>query len=104
MPYHRRHTGTHWGQRETSMKKTASVIIAAMAVLSFGGCKKKSDADKMLDQMESFKKDMCGCKEKDKACGEGVEKKMGEWMKSMEGKEKGKEKEKGTPEQEKRAE
>ncbi|HWU87267.1 MAG TPA: hypothetical protein VN253_08330 [Kofleriaceae bacterium] len=62
------------------MKKIAFVFIAALAVLSFGtGCKKKGGVAEAMAKMESFKGDMCKCK--DKACVEGVEaamKKYGE--------------------------
>jgi hypothetical protein len=80
------------------MKKIAFAFIAAMAVLSFAGCKKKSDFDKAMEKMESFKKDMCACTAKD--CAEKVDKAMTEYGKSMD---KGDKKEKTTPEQDKKA-
>jgi hypothetical protein len=63
------------------MKKIAFVFIAAMAVLSFTGCKKKGGAGEAMAKMEGFKNDMCKCA--DKACAEKVSKAMEEWTKSM---------------------
>jgi hypothetical protein len=59
------------------MKKIAFAFIAAMAVLSFAGCKKKSGAGEAIAKMEGFKNEMCACK--DKACADGVDKKMMDW-------------------------
>jgi len=68
------------------MKKIAFAFIAAMAVLSFAGCKKKDAAKEAMAKMESFKNDMCKCKEGDKACAEKVEKAMKDYGDSMKGK------------------
>jgi hypothetical protein len=57
------------------MKKIAFAFIAAMAVLSFGGCKKKGDD--AAAKMEGFKTEMCACK--DKACADAVQKKVTDW-------------------------
>jgi hypothetical protein len=73
------------------MKKIAFAFIAAMAVLSFAGCKKKDAAKEAMAKMESFKNDMCKCKEGDKACAEKVEKAMKDYGESMKGKGDGKE-------------
>lgn len=59
------------------MKKIAFMFIAAMAVLSFTGCKKKNDNAANIAKMEGFKNDMCKCK--DKACADGVDKAMNDW-------------------------
>ena len=59
------------------MKKIAYLFVAAMAVLSFTGCKKKDKMAEAMAKMESFKNDMCKCK--DKACAEGVEAAMKKW-------------------------
>jgi hypothetical protein len=59
------------------MKKIAFAFIAAMAVLSFAGCKKKSGAGDAIAKMDGFKNEMCACK--DKACADGVDKKMMDW-------------------------
>jgi hypothetical protein len=59
------------------MNKIAFAFIAAMAVLSFTGCKKKSGAGEAIAKMEGFKNEMCACK--DKACADGVDKKMMDW-------------------------
>ena len=81
------------------MKKIAFAFIAAMAVLSFAGCKKKDPAKEAMAKMEGFKNDMCKCKAGEKACAEKVEKDMKAWMESMKGKEKDM---KSSPEDEKK--
>jgi len=63
------------------MKKIAFVFIAALAVLSFTGCKKKGGVAEAMGKMEGFKKDMCACA--DKACAEKVSKAMDDYTKSM---------------------
>lgn len=63
------------------MKKIAFVFIAALAVLSFAGCKKKGGVAEAMAKMEGFKKDMCACA--DKACAEKVSKAMDDYTKSM---------------------
>lgn len=63
------------------MKKIAFVFIAALAVLSFAGCKKKGGVADAMAKMETFKKDMCACA--DKACAEKVSKAMDDYTKSM---------------------
>lgn len=68
------------------MKKIAFAFLAAMAVLSFTGCKKKSDVAAAMAKMEGFKNDMCKCKAADKACAEKVEKDMKAYGESMKGK------------------
>jgi len=81
------------------MKKIAFAFIAAMAVLSFAGCKKKDATKEAMAKMEGFKNDMCKCKAGDKACAEKVQKDMTAWMDSMKGKEKDM---KSSPEDEKK--
>ena len=68
------------------MKKIAFVFIAALAVLSFTGCKKKGGGvGEAMAKMEGFKTAMCACK--DKACAEKVSKDMAAYGESMKGKE-----------------
>ncbi len=69
------------------MKKIAFAFIAALAVLSFAGCKKKGGAAEAIAKMETFKGQMCACKAGDKACAEKVEKDMKAYGDSMKGKE-----------------
>ena len=69
------------------MKTIAFAFLAAMAVLSFTGCKKKNDIGAAMAKMEGFKSDMCKCKAGEKACAEKVEKDMKAYMDSMKGKE-----------------
>jgi hypothetical protein len=68
------------------MKKIAFAFIAAMAVLSFAGCKKKDNAKEAMAKMEGFKTAMCACKAGDKACAEKVEKDMKTYSDAMKGK------------------
>jgi hypothetical protein len=63
------------------MKKIAFAFLAAMAVLSFAGCKKKGGAADALAKLEGFKKDMCACTTKE--CAEKVSKAMDDWSKSQ---------------------
>jgi hypothetical protein len=69
------------------MKKIAFAVIAALAVLSFAGCKKKDPVKEAMAKMEGYKNDMCKCKAGDKACAEKVEKDMKAYQDSMKGKE-----------------
>lgn len=69
------------------MKKIAFVFLAAMAVLSFAGCKKKGGVAEAMAKMEGFKNDMCACKDGDKACAEKVANAMKAYGESMKGKE-----------------
>jgi hypothetical protein len=66
------------------MKKIAFVFIAALAVLSFTGCKKKDAMKEAMGKMEGFKTAMCACK--DKACAEKVDKDMKDYGEKMKGK------------------
>lgn len=68
------------------MKKIAFAFIAALAVMSFAGCKKKGgdDMKEAMAKMESFQKDMCACK--DKACAEKVDTDMKAYGEKMKGK------------------
>jgi hypothetical protein len=68
------------------MKKIAFAFIAALAVLSFAGCKKKDAVKEAMAKVEGFKNDMCKCKAGDKACAEKVQKDMLAWADSMKGK------------------
>jgi hypothetical protein len=68
------------------MKKIAFAFLAALAVMSFAGCKKKGGTADILAKMEGFKNDMCKCKAGDKACAEKVGKDMNAYMESMKGK------------------
>ncbi len=68
------------------MNKIAFAFLAAMAMLSFTGCKKKNDVAAAMAKMEGFKNDMCKCKAADKACAEKVEKDMKAYGESMKGK------------------
>ena len=58
------------------MKKIAFAFIAALAVMSFAGCKKKDPAKEAMAKIEGFKTAMCACKAGDKACAEKVGKDM----------------------------
>jgi hypothetical protein len=68
------------------MKKIAFAFIAALAIFSFAGCKKKDAAKEAMAKMEGFKNDMCKCKAGDKACAEKVDKAMKDYAESMKGK------------------
>ncbi|HSJ99587.1 MAG TPA: hypothetical protein VK932_00045, partial [Kofleriaceae bacterium] len=68
------------------MKKIAFAFLAALAVMSFAGCKKKGGTAEIMAKMEGFKNDMCKCAAGDKACAEKVGKDMQAYMESMKGK------------------
>ncbi|HEU0034294.1 MAG TPA: hypothetical protein VFQ53_26910 [Kofleriaceae bacterium] len=56
--------------------------MAALSLLSFAGCKKKGGAaGEAVAKMESFKKDMCECK--DKACADKVNEAYMKWGSEM---------------------
>lgn len=58
------------------MMKTWSMVAAMFLAV---GCKDKWD--KALGEMEGFKNEMCACK--DKACTDGVKKKLHDWEEKM---------------------
>jgi hypothetical protein len=68
------------------MKKIMFAFLAALAVMSFAGCKKKGGTADIIAKMEGFKNDMCKCPAGDKACAEKVGKDMQSYMESMKGK------------------
>jgi len=81
------------------MQKLTFVLVAAVSLLTFSGCKKKG-ADESLAKMEGFANEMCACK--DKACGDAVQQKMTKWQEEMAKSSAGKEAEKTDPETTKR--
>ncbi|MFT3695745.1 MAG: hypothetical protein QM831_21590 [Kofleriaceae bacterium] len=58
------------------MKKISMVVLAMFLAV---GCKDKWD--KAISDMNGFKDEMCACK--DKACTDGVKKKMNDWEEKM---------------------
>jgi len=83
------------------MNKIMLALLAAVSILSFTGCKKKGGAaGEAMAKMETFSKEMCECK--DKACADGVNKKMSDWGTEM-AKTAGKAEEKPDPEMAKKS-
>ncbi len=56
------------------MKKIGIIFVAALALGSVTGCKKKGGD--MMGKMAEFKDKMCACKEGDKDCAQKVQKEM----------------------------
>jgi hypothetical protein len=62
------------------MKNLSIAILAAVSLLSFAGCKKKSGSDAMA-KMGEFKDQMCKCA--DKPCADKVQESMTKWGQDM---------------------
>jgi hypothetical protein len=63
------------------MKKMTIAFAAALALASFGGCKKKGGAGEAMAKMGEFKDKMCKCS--DKACADKVTEEMTKWSQDM---------------------
>src|SRR5262249_51382325 len=63
------------------MKKISIAFAAALALASFGGCKKKGGAGEAMAKMGEFKDKMCKCS--DKACADKVTEEMTKWSQEM---------------------
>jgi hypothetical protein len=63
------------------MKKMTIAFAAALALASFGGCKKKGGAGEAMAKMGEFKDKMCKCS--DKACADKVTDEMTKWSQEM---------------------
>jgi glycerol dehydrogenase-like iron-containing ADH family enzyme len=63
------------------MKNLSIAVLAALSLISFAGCKKKSGAGDAIAKMTDFKDQMCKCA--DKACAEKVTEAMTKWGQDM---------------------
>jgi hypothetical protein len=64
-------------EETVAMKNLTITVVAALAVLSFAGCKKKGGETYSLAKMEEFKAAMCKCT--DRTCAEKVDAEMMKW-------------------------
>jgi hypothetical protein len=65
------------------MKKIGIIFVAALALGSVTGCKKKGGD--MMGKMEEFKNKMCACKDGEKECAQKVQKEAQEWSEANKG-------------------